>query len=161
MKSLRRKRVTGMFEDNLKYENQKRYWESTRERRAPEHPVIKAFAEPKIEFVKKSISTKGQPGGPRLSMLDVGCGNGFLTFYLEKQYDIVALDFSLFMLKNHSYKKNICGSAMDLPFEDGSFDATFCSNLMHHLDKPERAVSEMKRVSRRYVILSEPNRNNP
>ena len=42
-----------------------------------------------------------------------------------------------------------------------SFDISFCSNLLHHLGNHERAVMEMTRVSRKYVVLSEPNRNNP
>ena len=96
-----------------------------------------------------------------LSLLDVGCGNGFFAYYFEGIYNTFALDFSELMLGNNPCKKKICGSASKLPFGDDSFDITFCSNLLHHLEEHEEAVSEMKRVSRKYVVISEPNRNNP
>jgi SAM-dependent methyltransferase len=47
--------------------------------------------------------------------------------------------------------------AMDLPFEDGSFDLVYCSFLLVWVDRPERAVQEMLRVSRDWVAcLAEP-----
>ena len=76
-------------------------------------------------------------------------------------YHTVAIDFSGRMLQRNSCSLKICGSAIELPFKNNSFDITFCSNLLHHLKYPREAVLEMKRVSRKYVILSEPNRNNP
>ncbi len=142
-----------------KYESQKLYWKSPRKRRQPDHPVIKAFAEPKIRYINNVIRKNQE--GKSLSLLDVGCGNGFFTHYFEGFYTTYALDFSKVMLKNNSSKKKICGSATQLPFGDDSFDIVFCSNLLHHLEEPEAAILEMKRVSREYVVLSEPNRNNP
>ena len=37
----------------------------------------------------------------------------------------------------------------------------FEANLLHHVPDREGVVREMKRVSRRYVVLIEPNRLNP
>lgn len=148
-----------MFFKYLTYNKQKIYWNNNRERRKPDHPVIKAFAEPKIRYINESITKTLR--SKRLSLLDIGCGNGFFTYYLKKIYNTTALDFSIYMLKKNPCNKKICGSAVSLPFHDNSFDITFCSNLLHHLNNQENAISEMKRISRRYVILSEPNRNNP
>ncbi len=144
---------------NQKYKIQKLFWESTNSRRDPEHPVIKAFVEPKVKYVNSVILNKGEK--EKLSLLDIGCGNGFFTYYLKNFYHTVSLDFSEQMLKQNNCKFKICASADKLPFHDNYFDITFCSNLMHHLDNPENAIREMKRVSRKYIILSEPNRNNP
>jgi SAM-dependent methyltransferase len=36
-----------------------------------------------------------------------------------------------------------------LPFADRSFDATFCKGAIDHFDRPDRAISEMARVTRR------------
>jgi SAM-dependent methyltransferase len=41
------------------------------------------------------------------------------------------------------------------------FDLSFCSNLLHHMDTPVAAIREMSRVSKQYIVISEPNRNNP
>lgn len=65
------------------------------------------------------------------------------------------------MLKKNSCELKVCGTANKLPFKENSFDITFCSNLLHHLENHQETVSEMKRVSNKYVVLSEPNRNNP
>ena len=37
---------------NSKDESQKQYWQFSRERRAPNHPVVRAFAVPKIKYIK-------------------------------------------------------------------------------------------------------------
>ncbi len=138
---------------------QKLFWESGRKRREPIHPVIQAFVEPKIKYINRILINNGKKKD--LSLLDIGCGNGFFTYYFKKFYHTAALDFSEYMLKKNSSRLKVCGSANTLPFRDNSFDITFCSNLLHHLDNPQKAVSEMKRVSSKYVVLSEPNRNNP
>lgn len=141
------------------YEFQKRFWESEKKRRKPWHPAIEAFTKPKLAYISRFILRDNS--GSRLSLLDIGCGNGFFTYYLEKSFDTVALDLSYSMLKKNISKMKLCGSATELPFKNRSFDITFCSNLLHHLDDPDIAVSEMKRTSRKYVVISEPNRNNP
>jgi len=51
--------------------------------------------------------------------------------------------------------------ATDLKFNDNSFDIVFCRALLHHVENVNKIVREMKRVSRKYVVLLEPNRNNP
>jgi len=65
------------------------------------------------------------------------------------------------MLAMNPCGKLVCGDALDLPFADNSFDLVFCANLLHHLDEPRMAIREMTRVSRRWVALVEPNRDNP
>ncbi|MEK7591136.1 MAG: methyltransferase domain-containing protein, partial [Patescibacteria group bacterium] len=48
-------------------------------------------------------------------------------------------------------------------FPDNSFDLTFCHALLHHIDTGERlqVIREMTRVSKKHVVIIEPNRNNP
>jgi len=51
----------------------------------------------------------------------------------------------------------IQADVMDLPYEDDSFDLVYCSFLMLWLNGPARAIREMKRVSKHWVIcLAEP-----
>ena len=141
--------------------NQKEYWETLRKRRDPRHKVIEAFVRPKLTYIKAVISKREGSKLSELSLLDVGCGNGFFTYYLEKLLDATGLDFSESMLSMNPCRKKVCGYATNLPFRDNSFDVVFCSNLLHHIEDTDIAVSEMKRVSKGYVIISEPNRNNP
>ena len=136
----------------------KNFWadEKRTRRRSPFNPVVEAFVWPKIDFLIKNA-----PDALGKTILDVGCGNGFFTCHLAKHFDVTGLDFSAAMLKMNPHKKVVLGSVYDIPFADESFDVVFCSDLLHHLDDPKKALSEMKRVSKKYVAVSEPNRNNP
>src|SRR5690606_12199311 len=72
-----------------------------------------------------------------------------------------ALDLSSNQLQYNPARHKQVGSAYELPFADNSFDVVFTSNLLHHLENPALAVREMHRVSKKHVVISEPNRNNP
>ena len=142
------------------FKDQKKFWENQEGRRQPNHPVIEAFAIPKIDFVINAIC-KSEALEKNTSLLDIGSGNGFFSYYLERDFNVTTFDFSFCMLKNNPVKPKVLGSALELPFKNNSYDIVFCSNLLHHLWPPEVAVREMVRVSRRFIALSEPNRNNP
>mgnify|MGYP000112008029 CR=1 FL=1 len=135
---------------------QRTYWESGRERRRPDDPLIASFVEPKLAWLRERIDL---PRGARI--LDAGCGNGYFTWYLDRLGPTVGVDYARAMLRAHPGKSRVQASAARLPFADRSFDLVFCSNLLHHVDDPAAVVAEMRRVSRRWVALHEPNRNNP
>ena len=48
------------------------------------------------------------------------------------------------------------GSLYELPFERDAFDAVVCSEVLEHLDEPARALAELARVARAYVLLTVP-----
>jgi SAM-dependent methyltransferase len=88
----------------------------------------------------------GKVSGP---ILDAGCGVGLVgRFYPD--LDLYGLDasFSLLEQVGAGYRMLIEGSAEELPFRDGSFDAVLSLNMLHHVMSPERAMSEMVRVLR-------------
>jgi ubiquinone/menaquinone biosynthesis C-methylase UbiE len=123
--------------------------------RNPEHPVVSAYADPKIEYIRKYIPLAGR-------ILDVGCGNGIFTLRFTKAgAEVVGLDFSPYLLHQNPHRRLICGDATTLPFDDGSFETVFEANVLHHVRDRENVLREMFRVSRRYVVLIEPNRYNP
>lgn len=49
-------------------------------------------------------------------------------------------------------------SMTDLDFADGTFDAATALEVLEHLDDPTRAVCELMRVSRRFVVASVPSK---
>jgi ubiquinone/menaquinone biosynthesis C-methylase UbiE len=73
----------------------------------------------------------------------------------------VGLDYSARLLTENPHKRLIRGDATALPFKDGSFDLVFEANLPHHVPRRQTAICETARVSRRHVVLLEPNRYNP
>lgn len=137
---------------------QKQYWErkSLASRRAPNHPVITAYALSKISYLNQYIKIT-----PQTKLLDVGCGNGFFTYHFDKICDTYGVDYSQKMLKMNPVKKTYLMDANQLKFKKNHFDVVFCHALLHHVDNFDQVLSEMKRVSKKYVVFLEPNRNNP
>ncbi len=107
-------------------------------------------------------------------VLDVACGTGDLTKAFaealaklgrKKEGDeapVVGLDFTPEMLdvarerKATPLTEYIEGDAMDLPFEDGSFDVVSIAFGIRNVSRPEAALSEFCRVLRpggRLIIL--------
>jgi ubiquinone/menaquinone biosynthesis C-methylase UbiE len=96
------------------------------------------------------------------SIVDIGCGNGVITNILNKKFDIVAVDRSE---KAHKYvnTKKIKADADSIPLEDSSFDIVFSSELLEHLpsDILKGTISEFKRLSKKYTLITVPNSENP
>jgi SAM-dependent methyltransferase len=123
--------------------------------RSPDHPVVSAYADPKMDFIRAHAPLTG-------SILDLGCGNGIFTGRLSREGAIVTgLDLSAHLLNQNPHHLLTCGDAAWLPFRDASFDLVFEANLLHHVADAGAVIREMQRVSRRYVVLLEPNRYNP
>jgi ubiquinone/menaquinone biosynthesis C-methylase UbiE len=99
------------------------------------------------------------------SILDAPCGSGrFHGVFAPAAGHSTMLDFSPDMLAQVRQRYTADsklelrqGDVTTLPFPDATFDLCFCMRLFHHmLDDPTRlkALSELARVSRRYVAMS-------
>jgi len=136
------------------------YWKRKKhlKRRHPTHPAVRAFVEPKIKLINNKTDL---PSNPKI--IDVGAGNGYFSYQWNLEGDVTAVDFSDVILTNNPVEKKMVMDARDLKFPDNSFDISFCNAVLHHIDGFDRlkVIQEMARVSRRYVAISEPNRNNP
>lgn len=87
------------------------------------------------------------------SLLDIGCGTGFLIDMLAKEHPAkyVGLDLSPEMVKQASDKEIpsatfVEGRSDELPFEDNSFDVVTCSQSFHHYPDTDKALQEARRV---------------
>jgi 2-polyprenyl-3-methyl-5-hydroxy-6-metoxy-1,4-benzoquinol methylase len=99
------------------------------------------------------------------SILDVGCGEGVLTAqWADKLGDgrIVGIDLDDPKLKaewdrrrraNLEYRVE---DATNLSFADGEFGMATAIEVLEHVPDPERTVSEMARVAKRWVLVSVP-----
>ena len=99
------------------------------------------------------------------SILDVGCGEGVLTAqWADKLGDrrIVGIDLDDAKLKaewdkrrraNLEYKVE---DATNLSYGDDEFDMATAIEVLEHVPDPERTVSEMARVAKRWVLVSVP-----
>lgn len=87
------------------------------------------------------------------NVLEIGVGNKTVASYLENSgLDVVTLDI------NEQLKPDVVGSVLKMPFENNSFDVILCAEVLEHLpfDEFEKGLSELKRVTRKYVVLSLP-----
>ncbi len=81
-----------------------------------------------------------------LPVLDVGCGEGELARHLPAGA-WVGLDPSPTMLAR-APDPALHGEATDLPYADGEVAAVALLYVLYHLDEPERALAEARRVLR-------------
>jgi len=122
----------------------------------PRHPTARAFAFPKLEYILSQLSSIQ-------TVLDVGAGNGTFTYYWQAHVETVeGIELSYNLISQSPCVDRLRhGNVYNLPYAENAFDLIFESNLLHHLAHPVRALAEMKRVARKYVVCLEPNRNNP
>jgi ubiquinone/menaquinone biosynthesis C-methylase UbiE len=99
------------------------------------------------------------------SILDIGSGTGrgllkikvempgIAAIGIEPSSDLRKIGHSKGLLETEL----IDGDAMNLDFGDGSFDLVCEFGALHHIPVPSRAVSEMLRVSRNIIFISDCN----
>ena len=107
------------------------------------------------------IDFAGLAEGERI--IDVGCGNGSLTFALARApelREIVAIDYSPVFVeaaiqRNSDPRIKIRqADACSLPFEDGSFDRALALLVLHFVPEAGKAVAEMRRVVRKGGVVA-------
>lgn len=98
-------------------------------------------------------------GSDRPTALDVGCGPGLVMELFSPSLKVKGVDIDPEMVRLAKMRgmDTVLGDAENLPFEDGSFDLVYCSFTMLWVNDPGKAMAEMVRVARRYVVcLGEP-----
>ncbi len=97
-------------------------------------------------------------------ILDVGAGTGrAIEGFLEAGFEVCGIE-PVQALIDKAVQKGIPtgvirqGHGQTLPFADHSFDAVCEFGVLHHVKDPRPVISEMLRVSRRAIFLSDTNR---
>lgn len=102
------------------------------------------------------------------TILDVGCGLGDLSRYLGDHLPgapVSGVDISsdcIAYCRQRASKGAVLREARadSLPFEDESFDIVWCGETLEHLDDPEKALLEIRRVTEEhgFILISTPYR---
>lgn len=99
------------------------------------------------------------------SLLDVGCGTGRCLRFLKEEGLPITLTGvepvqalrEIGRQKGLSNTELVGGDALALPFADRTIDVVSAFGVLHHIEDHARAVSEMCRVARRAVFISDSN----
>ncbi|MBN2215650.1 MAG: class I SAM-dependent methyltransferase [Bacteroidales bacterium] len=85
------------------------------------------------------------------TVLDVGCGNGYLLKELKKAgYQAAGVD--VFDSMEDPGFEYIKAGAEKLPFSDSSFDTVISTHTLEHIIDIRKAAEELKRVAAKQVI---------
>lgn len=95
-------------------------------------------------------------------VLDLGCGEGrhAITAYLKGQVQVIGLDLSMNDLKTACSRfaefrdegdvtRSVtftCGSGLNLPFRDATFDKVMCAEVLEHIPDYRQVLDEIRRV---------------
>ena len=112
------------------------------------------FPDKLIKYLIKEFDLKGK-------ILDVMCGRGeHVQSFSKNGLDAHCLDISPHaaqVFSERDKKLFVCDSGKDkYPFEDNTFDATFCKSGIEHVN-PDHLISEMYRVTKpggKIIILT-------
>jgi len=119
----------------------------------PEHNFAAAILAGLLDFLSVS------------SVLDVGSGTGRAIMHLKRTaptVQIIGVE-PVAALRAIAYAKGLLptelldGDATALSFEDGAFDVVCAFGVLHHIEDQRRALSEIFRVARKAVFISDVN----
>jgi len=98
------------------------------------------------------------------SILDAGCGEGFTMDKLIKngigrkiegiEYSKDSISYGKKLFPDLTIKQE---SIYDLPYKDDSFDLVLCTEVLEHLEEPSKALREILRVGKKYLLITVPN----
>jgi len=129
----------------------------------PDH-VVKHYIDKRTAYIREHVSAGSK-------ILDVGCGTGVLAErLLHEGYDVTGADPFAAMLEHMKARdprlKTVHAPGQSLPFDDGTFDFTYCVAVMHHVAEPKDVhdtLVEMCRVTKPggHVLVWDHNPRNP
>ena len=96
------------------------------------------------------------------SILDIGCGKGFMLYDLKKLIKsnfLKGIDISQYAIDNSLEDIKPCLSVADakkIPFPDNTFDVVISINTIHNLDKSDcaKALKEISRVTKKFSFIT-------
>lgn len=146
----------------VKYKTRGAYhWEEISKHPIKRNPFLLGRYNNIIRLLKKNF----QQGLKGVKLLDVGCGDGALTYLIAKEKaEVTGVDNSEVAIRlarekaGNSKIQFIQASAYKLPCADDEFDAVVSSDVIEHLDDTDTFLNEIKRVTKPggVVIINTP-----
>jgi ubiquinone/menaquinone biosynthesis C-methylase UbiE len=92
------------------------------------------------------------------TVLDVGAGRGYLAGLMSQTHKVTAVDMVVTDNVRKAYPQvTFVESHLEqLPFADAEFDTVVCTHTLEHVQNLPRAITELRRVARKSVIVVVP-----
>lgn len=105
------------------------------------------------------------PKGKIRKIAEVGAGEGYITKIIGKNYknsQIISSDSSLKIIeiakKNNQFQnvKFEIQDVEDTSYKSNYFDLVVCIEVLEHVNNPQKALDEIYRISKKYLLISVP-----
>ncbi|MDD4878246.1 MAG: class I SAM-dependent methyltransferase [Candidatus Nanoarchaeia archaeon] len=125
------------------------------------NPIMKCV----LRKFKKDIVHAVYLASPK-KILDIGCGNGFITKEIAKAFPkakITAVDIEREKIdyadryNSSGNIKYITGNIFNLPFKKSSFDLVICNEVLEHISDYKKAIEILAMLSSKCLLVSVPN----
>lgn len=146
------------------YEFWKNIWDSKGNSSSNDLLFLDGYEHLGIDFSSKKIveniieTLQIQPGE---SILEVGCGCGFLARELVSEFKYTGVDYSSPIVEKHKElfdHEVYVSEANNLDFKSDSFDYVFCYGVFQYLPNQayaEQVIAEMTRVAKKGIYLGD------
>lgn len=147
---------TGLLKDYYQREDHQQQY-------VVEHPFFNAFHRGRLQCLERLFNTYIPLGS---NVLDVGSGYG--VFYMISEdwdLDITCCDLdvaAMEKMRGLAPQWNwVVADALDLPWDDSSYNALYAGEIIEHVSRPDEAMAEWNRVLAPggVLVLSTPNRD--
>lgn len=118
--------------------------------------LLKVMVNPwRVPYFVEALGKHFNPGFTHVRLLDIGCGGGVLAEeFACLGCRVTGIDISaksLAVARAHARSKGLSieyqtGSATELPFDGGSFEAVSCCDVLEHIPEWEQVIAEVGRV---------------
>jgi ubiquinone/menaquinone biosynthesis C-methylase UbiE len=126
---------------------------------------IDASRDGQLRYRVRCIDKLGHAFRGDEKLLDAGCGDGGVAGLLrERVREVVGVDVDASAAWREEPGLTFSvANAEQLPFDDASFDVVHSKDALHHMESPERALAEYRRVLKPdgSALIIEANRYNP
>ena len=125
--------------------------------------LIERFDLRLLQLLQYAAENECSQLGQSLHLLDAGCGEGFVAGQIKRKWpcwNIIGIDGAkeavALAKRFHADIDFRIGSLYGLAFPDKAFDIVICSEVLEHLEQPEKALKELQRVTKSVLLLTVP-----